>query len=74
MKEKDALYAKADFTEEDGLKAADLEAQFAEMDGWNAEADASQLLQSVGIAESMESRLTSTIGSDNAITVTWCKF
>ena len=38
------------------LKAADLEAQFAEMDGWNAEADASQLLQSVGIAESMHTQ------------------
>ena len=50
------MYAKADFTEEDGLKAADLEAQFAEMDGWNAEADASQLLQSVGIAESMHTQ------------------
>ena len=40
MKEKDAIYAKADFTDEDGLRAADLEAEFAAMDGWNAEADA----------------------------------
>lgn len=53
MKQKDALYAKADFTEEDGLKAAELEGEFAEMDGWNAEADASQLLQSLGIGEEM---------------------
>lgn len=53
MQEKDALYAKADFTEEDGIKAAELEAEFAEMDGWNAEADAAQLLQSLGISEDM---------------------
>jgi ATPase subunit of ABC transporter with duplicated ATPase domains len=51
MQEKDALYAKADFTEEDGVRAGELEAQFAEMDGWNAEADASALLQSLGISE-----------------------
>ena len=43
MKEKDAIYAKADFTDEDGLRAADLEAEFAAMDGWNAEADAERL-------------------------------
>ena len=53
MKEKDALYAKEDFSDEDGVKAAELEGEFAEMDGWNAEADASQLLQSVGIDESL---------------------
>ena len=51
MTEKDALYAKADFSDEDGLKAAELEGEFAEMDGWNAESDASQLLQSMGIDE-----------------------
>jgi ATPase subunit of ABC transporter with duplicated ATPase domains len=49
MQEKDAIYAKADFTEEDGMKAAELEGEFAEMDGWNAESDAAQLLQQVGI-------------------------
>ncbi len=53
MTEKDALYAKADFSDEDGLKAAELEGEFAEMDGWNAESDASQLLQSMGIDEKM---------------------
>lgn len=51
MTEKDALYAKADFSDEDGIKAAELEGEFAEMDGWNAESDASQLLQSMGITE-----------------------
>lgn len=51
MKEKDALYAKPDFGDEDGVKAAELESKFAELDGWNAEADASKLLQSLGIPE-----------------------
>ena len=45
MKEKDAIYMKEDFTDEDGLRAADLEAEFAEMGGWEAESDASRLLQ-----------------------------
>ena len=49
MKEKDAIYAKPDFSEEDGIKAAELEAEFAEMDGWNAESDAEQLLNGLGI-------------------------
>jgi ATPase subunit of ABC transporter with duplicated ATPase domains len=44
MQEKDIIYAKADFNDEDGLKAAELESEFAEMDGWNAEADAAALL------------------------------
>lgn len=51
MKEKDALYAKPDFGDEDGVKAAELESKFAELDGWNAEADAAKLLQSLGIPE-----------------------
>ena len=49
MKEKDAIYAKADFTDEDGLRAADLEAEFAAMDGWNAESDAATLLNGLGV-------------------------
>jgi ATPase subunit of ABC transporter with duplicated ATPase domains len=49
MKEKDAIYAKPDFSEADGLKAADLEAEFGEMNGWNAESDAATLLTNVGI-------------------------
>jgi ATPase subunit of ABC transporter with duplicated ATPase domains len=51
MKEKDALYAKADFTDEDGERAANLEMMFAEMDGWNAESDAANLLSGLGIKE-----------------------
>jgi len=50
--EKDAIYAKPDFSDEDGLKAAELEEKFAEMDGWNAESDAASLLSGLGIKES----------------------
>ena len=57
MTEKDALYQKADFTEADGNRAAELEGEFAEMDGWNAESDASQLLQSLGIPEAQHQTL-----------------
>ncbi len=49
MKEKDAIYAKTDFSEEDGMKAAKLEERFAELDGWNAESDAAVLLNDLGI-------------------------
>ena len=49
MKEKDAIYSKPDFSEEDGMKAAKLEERFAELDGWNAESDAAMLLNELGI-------------------------
>ncbi len=49
MKEKDAIYAKEDFSDEDGIKASELETEFAEMDGWNAESDAATLLNGLGI-------------------------
>ncbi len=49
MKEKDALYAKEDFSDEDGIRASELETEFAEMDGWNAESDAATLLNGLGI-------------------------
>ena len=49
MKEKDAIYMKEDFTDEDGIRASELEAEFAEMDGWNAEADAATLLNGLGV-------------------------
>ncbi|MCR5451073.1 MAG: ATP-binding cassette domain-containing protein [Lachnospiraceae bacterium] len=49
MKEKDAIYMKEDFSDEDGIKASELEAEFAEMDGWNAESDAATLLNGLGI-------------------------
>lgn len=53
MKEKDALYAKADFNDEDGIRASELEAEFAEMGGWEAESDASKLIQGLGLDESL---------------------
>ena len=49
MKEKDAIYMKEDFSDEDGIRASELEAEFAEMDGWNAEADAATLLNGLGV-------------------------
>ena len=49
MKEKDAIYAKEDFTDEDGIRASELEGEFAEMNGWEAESDAATLLNGLGI-------------------------
>ena len=56
MKEKDELYSKADFTDEDGIKASELEAEFAELDGWEAEAEASSLLQGLGIGTELHEK------------------
>ena len=53
MKEKDALYMKADFSEEDGIKAAELEGEFAELDGWDAETNAEKLLMGLGIEKDL---------------------
>lgn len=69
MKEKDAIYTKPDFSEEDGIKAAELEAEFAEMDGWNAEAEASQLLQSLGIPESLHDAKMSELPESDKVKV-----
>ncbi|GAA3628805.1 ATP-binding cassette domain-containing protein [Lactobacillus hamsteri] len=69
MKEKDALYAKPDFSDEDGVKAAELESKFAELDGWNAEADASKLLQSMGIPESMHQSMMSDLPEADKVKV-----
>lgn len=57
MKEKDAIYAKPDFSEEDGMKAAKLEERFAELDGWNAESDAAMLLNNLGIETELHYKL-----------------
>jgi len=51
MKEKDAIYAKEEFTEEDGIRSAELEGEFSEMNGWEAESDVSKLIQSLGLSE-----------------------
>lgn len=53
MKEKDELYAKEDFSDEDGARAAELEGEFAELNGWEAEADASKLIQGLGLSEEL---------------------
>ena len=65
MKEKDAIYAKTDFTDEDGEKAAELEAEFAEMNGWEAESDAASLLNGLGIEEDRHYAVVGTLpGAD----------
>ncbi len=56
-KEKDLIYAKPDFSEEDGLRASELEAEFAEMNGWNAESDAASLLSGLGVSEEAHAKL-----------------
>lgn len=57
MKEKDALYAKPDFTDEDGIKASELEGEFAELNGWEAESEASALLMGLGIGVDLHDKL-----------------
>lgn len=57
MKEKDAIYAKVDFTDADGIKASELEAEFAEMNGWNAESDAAEMLTNMGISPDLHGKL-----------------
>ena len=65
MKEKDAVYAKADFSEEDGMRAAELEGEFAELNGWEAESDAAVLLKGLGIKEDLHSqKMAELSGSD----------
>ena len=53
MKEKDAIYMKDDFTDEDGIRASELEGEFAELNGWEAESDASKLIQGLGLSEDL---------------------
>lgn len=69
MSAKDALYAKEDFTEEDGLKAGELEGLFAEMDGWNAESDAATLLSSLGIKEDLHYKLLKELDGNQKVRV-----
>ena len=57
MQEKDALYAKADFSDEDGIRAAELEGEFAQMDGWNAESDAETMLNGLGIGPELHHKM-----------------
>jgi len=69
MKEKDAIYMKPDFNEEDGIKASELEAQFAEMDGWNAESDAAALLSGLGITEDLHYSLMKDLNGSQKVRV-----
>lgn len=65
MKEKDEIYSKPDFSDEDGIRVSELEAQFAEMDGWEAESDASKLAQGLGLSESLlYSQMSSLTGNE----------
>ncbi|HEY8402704.1 MAG TPA: ATP-binding cassette domain-containing protein [Cytophagaceae bacterium] len=65
MQEKDAIYAKPDFSEEDGIRASDLEAEFADLNGWNAETEAAQLLSGLGVKEEFHYSLMKDLdGSD----------
>ena len=65
MKEKDAIYMKDEFTEEDGIRAAELEGEFAEMDGWEAESDVSKLIQGLGLSnEILYEQMSSLTGKE----------
>jgi ATPase subunit of ABC transporter with duplicated ATPase domains len=69
MTEKDAIYAKSDFTEADGHRASDLEALFADMDGWNAESEAASLLSGLGIKEHLHEKLVSELEAKEKVKV-----
>lgn len=69
MMEKDAIYAKADFSDEDGMRASELEEEFAEMDGWNAESDAAALLSGLGIKESKHDALVRELNGSEKVRV-----
>ncbi len=69
MKEKDAIYAKEDFTEEDGIRASELEAEFAGMDGWNAESDAAMLLNGLGIDTELHYKLLADLDGSQKVKV-----
>jgi len=65
MKEKDAIYAKPDFSDEDGMRAAELEGEFAELDGWQAESDAAELLIGLGIHRDLhDSKMAELTGNE----------
>lgn len=69
MQEKDAIYAKPDFSEEDGIKASELEAEFAEMDGWNAESNAASMLSGLGIKEDSHDKLMKDLNGNEKVRV-----
>ena len=73
MKEREALYMKEDFNDEDGNRVAELEEKFAEMDGWNAESDAAQMLSNLGIKEHLHSKQMSELSNNEEVRVMLAK-
>ena len=69
MKEKDAIYEKPDFSEADGIRASELEAEFAEMNGWNAQSDAAALLSGLGIAEEEHYKMVKELNGSQKVRV-----
>ena len=69
MNERDALYAKTDFTDEDGIRVSELEEKFAELDGWNAESDAAALLSGLGIKEDLHYKLMGELSGKEKVRV-----
>lgn len=69
MQEKDAIYAKPEMTDEDGIRACELEEKFAEMDGWNAESDAAALLSGLGIKEDLHYKLMKELSGKEKVRV-----
>lgn len=73
MKEKDAIYAKEEFTEEDGIKASELEGEFAEMNGWEAESDAAMLLNGLGVESDLHYKFMSELNGNQKVKVLLAK-
>ncbi len=73
MKEKEAIYAKEDFSDEDGIRASELEAEFAEMDGWDAETNAAQLLNGLGIGTDLHYAEMSSLDGNEKVKVLLAK-
>ena len=73
MKEKDAIYAKEDFSDEDGIRASELEAEFAEMDGWEAESNAAMLLNGLGIDPSLHYAIMKDLNGNDKVKVLLAK-
>ncbi len=73
MKEKDAIYAKEDFTDEDGIRASELEAEFAEMDGWEAESNAAMLLNGLGIETDLHYAMMSDLTGNDKVKILLAK-
>ncbi len=69
MKEKDAIYMKEDFSDEDGMRAAELEGEFAELNGWEAESEASMVLQGLGISEALHQKQMSELTGGEKVKV-----